>query len=65
MNKKNYSRSNNVEKEQDSRQPRHTRGNTKKQYQRTRSIASIEERRWTSMETRQDSLYSRMNIHPK
>jgi len=29
----------------------------KKQYQRTRSTASIEERRWTSMGTRQNSLY--------
>jgi len=45
MDKKNYSRSNDVEKEQDNRQSRHTRENMKKQYQRTRSIASIEERR--------------------
>jgi len=52
MDKKNYGRSNDVEKEQDNRQPRHIRGNIKKQYQRTKSAASIEERRWTSMGTR-------------
>jgi len=64
MDKKNYSRSNDAEKEQGDRQPRYTRENMKKQYQRIRSTASIE-RRWTNMGTRWDSLYRRTDIYSK
>jgi len=63
MDKKNYSRSNDAEKEQGDRQPRYTRENMKKQYQRI-STASIE-RRWTNMGTRWDSLYRRTDIYSK
>ena len=65
MDKKNYSRSNNVEEESDNRQSRPTRRNTRKQHQETRSAASIKERRQTNMRTRQDHLYGRKDIYPK
>jgi len=57
MDKKYYSRSDNVEEKPDNRQPKPTRRNMKKQYQGTRSATNIKERRWNNMGTRQDCLW--------